>query len=137
MIPPKTFRQITTVTNIAYNLGAIPYRFVKRPTPNNPTNKIIVPSFTILRTIVVHSIFAINLLYISFVGYRIFAKLRTNDEDQLTYVVTMSFKFTGYCEALVLQINTLYMWREIPQFQIRYLEYFKSFHGKLEVWKEL
>lgn len=45
----------------------------------------------------------------------------------------MSFKFTGYCEALVLQINTLYMWKEIPQFQIRYLEYFTSFHGKLEV----
>ncbi len=127
MIPPKTFRSLVFATNIAWLCGAIPFRFVKQA-KGSPK---IVPQFTKWRAIFVRTSFTLNCFYISFIAYRVLHKILKGEELTLDFLVQMGYLILSYAMPVVLQINTLYFWEEIPSFCIRYIDFFNKIKGKI------
>lgn len=127
MISPKTFRIIFYTTNMAWYCGAIPYRFVKQ---KNGVH-LITTSFTRHRTHFVLTSFMLNVFYISFIVIRVFQKIvLENEVASVDFIVQMGYLFFCYSMPVVLQINTLLKWKEIPEFFIQYMSFFRSLKAR-------
>lgn len=128
MIPPRTFKAIRFATNIAWKCGAIPFRFVH----DRPAGLYhVTPSFTRSRKSFIQTSFAVNVLYICFLAFRLFEPFLTSEEEvPVTFLIQMGYFLLSYTMTVVLHINTLLFYKESPQFAHRYLNYFNKLKCK-------
>ncbi|CAL8073158.1 unnamed protein product [Orchesella dallaii] len=123
MIPPKTFRAIVFSTTIAWYFGAVPFKFVT----NRNGVKTIKASFTKARTVFVYSCFAVSSFYMFFIAFRAFQKVALESEQaSQDFIVKMGYLILSYLMPVVLQINTLLMWEELPRLVSSYLTFFRE-----------
>lgn len=127
MIPPQTFKTLVFATNIAWFCGAIPFRFVKQA-KGRPK---IVSSFTKWRAIFFRTSLTLNCSYILFIVYRVIHKIFLGEELTVDFLVQMGYLFFSYAMTVVLQINTLLFWEEMPSFAKRYIDFFNKIKGNI------
>ncbi|CAL8073160.1 unnamed protein product [Orchesella dallaii] len=123
MIPPKTFRAIVFTTTIAWYFGAVPFKFVT----NRNGVKTIKASFTKARTVFVYSCFVVSNFYMFFIAFRAFQKVALESEQaSQDFIVKMGYLILSYLMPVVLQINTLIRWEELPRVVSSYLTFFRK-----------
>ncbi|CAL8073156.1 unnamed protein product [Orchesella dallaii] len=128
MIPPKTFRALVFATTIAWFCGAVPFKFVT----DRKGVKNIETFFTKGRTYFVYATFAVSNFYVCFIAFRLYQKVVLESEEvSLDFLVQMGYLILSYVMPVVLQINTLIMWEEIPRFFRSYLSFFREVKGNI------
>jgi len=132
MFSDRTFNAVVLITNFAWAIRVINFRFVI--TANKKGNKEYCPvaSFTKSKLLIVKVTLAVGILYLVYIAARSFETLVLKDEPaSLEFVVKMSYLFSSYTLPVIVHITTVMKSQEVPAFITQYVQFFKDMKGML------
>lgn len=127
MFTTKNLKMLVFVTNLAWYTGAVPYRFIKQP----DGEQAIVGTFTNFRALTAIANFTVSSLYLLLILFRLLQKLFLgHGEASIEFLVKMSYLFFAYGLPLILELNSMAYWKQVPRCLSQYIKFYRYIQGR-------